>query len=406
MSAHKNIWMFHHYADPPDGFWTGSFDLYKFLVKKGHRVTIISSSFNHYSRREERLKSGEKFREQVVDGVKFVFVRTAPYHGNNWRRALNMISYGVRAYRWGMAQKERPDVVIATTPHPFCIYAALKLSEKMKVPFLMELHDLWLDYILDTKMLSRSNPVYKLLERMEVQCYRKAEKVLVLWPQMDRYLNQFGVPPENIVWTPLGVDFSASTPPSPKAIHNGDPFVVMCTARFGPASNVDEILQAARILRERGQENKFRFVLIGGGPKKESLEQYVLEHQLTNIEFRGMIPKGDIPKHLLEADLCIAGLPDIPNYRKYGTIPTKVIDYLFSNRPTVFITSIQNSLVERANSGFVVPPKRPDILADTLQKAINLSQEERIRLGQNGVEHLRKNHNLEKLADAIEGILP
>ncbi len=398
--------MFHHYADPPDGFWTGTYDLYKFMARKGHKITVISSSYNHYSHREERLKPGENIRELVVDGVKFVFVRTTPYIRNNWRRALNMISYGFRAYRWGASQKERPDVIIATTPHPFCIFAALQLSKKLKVPFQMELHDLWLDYILDTKMMSRSNLLYKILEKMEVQCYKKAEKIFILWPQMDLYLRQFDISPKKIIWTPLGVDFSSLTPPAPKVSCNGDPFVVICTARFGPASNVDEILQAARILKEWGLESRFRFVLIGGGPQKEALERYVQDNQLGNIEFRGMVPKGDIPRHLIEADLCIAGLPDIPNYRKYGTIPTKVVDYLFANRPTIFITSIKNSLVEMAEAGFVVPPGHPEILADVLQKAINLPSEERARLGRNGVEYIRKNHNLEKLADRIERVLP
>lgn len=337
--------------------------------------------------------------------MKFVFVRTTPYHKNGWRRALNMVSYGIRAYRWGSSQKERPDVIIATTPHPFCIFAASRLAKKLKVSFLMELHDLWLDYLLDTKMMSASNPLYRILKWMEVYCYRQAKKILILWPQMDLYLERFGVPKEKIVWTPLGVDFFSLAPPPSKRCQNGDHFIVMCTARFGPASNVDEILQAARLLKERG-ENRFRFVLIGGGPQKETLEQYTRDHQLNNIEFRGMIPKGDIPKHLLEADVCIAGLPDIPNYRKYGTIPTKVVDYLFANRPTIFITSIRDSLVEKAGAGFVVPPGRPEMLANALQKMIDLSSEERIRLGQNGVEHIRQFHNLEKIADKIESLLP
>lgn len=401
----KTIWILHHYADPPDGYWTGTYDLYKFLVRKGHRITVISSSFNHYSRREERLRSGEHVREQTIDGMQFVFVRTTPYHANNWRRAVNMLSYGVRAYCWGCSQKERPDVIIATTPHPFCLFAGAQLAKKLHVPFVMELHDLWLDYLLDTKRMFPSNPLYKLLEWMEVRCYRQADKILMLWPQMDRYLERFAIPREKIVWTPLGVDFSSQTPPPSKTQQNGDPFVVMCTARFGPASNVDEILSAARLLKERGQEG-FSFILIGGGPEKEKLEKFARDNQLHNVQFRGMVPKGEIPKHLLEADVCIAGLPDLANYRKYGTIPTKVVDYLFSNRPTIFITSLKNSIVELANAGFVVPPSRPEILADTLQKLIRLTPEERMQLGRNGVEHIRRHHNLEQLADTIEGLLP
>lgn len=400
----KNIWIFHHYADPPDGYWTGTYDLYKFLVRKGHRVTVVSSSFNHYSRREERLAPGENVCEKDFGGMKFVFVRTPCYDQNNWRRAWNMMMYGIRAYQWGRSQCALPDVIIASTPHPFCVFAASLLAEKFDVPFLMELHDLWLDYLLDTKMSSSWSPHYRLLKWMEIRCYHRAKKILVLWPRMNLYLHQFGIPDEKIVWTPLGIDFSSFTPPPAKVLSNGDPFVVTCTARFGPASNLNEILEAAALLKKKG-DNRFRFVLIGGGPEKENLEKYARDHQLSNMEFRGMVPKGDIPKHLQESDACIAGLPDIPNYRKYGTIPTKVIDYLTANRPTVFITSIKNSVVEIAKAGYIVPPARPEVLAKTLETLISLSPQQRAQLGQNGLDYVREHHNLEKLADKVESLL-
>ena len=54
-----NIWIFNHYALPPDlPGGTRHYDLGRELVRRGHRVTIIASSFHHYLRREVRMVPG------------------------------------------------------------------------------------------------------------------------------------------------------------------------------------------------------------------------------------------------------------------------------------------------------------------------------------------------------------
>ncbi|MBI2982476.1 MAG: glycosyltransferase family 4 protein, partial [Deltaproteobacteria bacterium] len=291
----KNIWILHHYADPPDGHWTGTFDLYKLLVKKGHRVTIVSSSFSHYSREETRLEKGVNYREQDYEGVRVVFVRTTPYARNDWRRLLNMVLYGLRATLWGRRQKERPDIIVTATPHPFCSYAALRLAKKFRVPLLLELHDLWLEYLLDTRMVAKANPAYRLIRRLETSCYDYARRILMLWPRMDLYLAQYGVPREKIVWTPLGIDFESLEPIAPKGPIDNQPFIVMCTGSFGPASNVWEIVECAKILRSQGHD-RIRFSLVGGGPEKEKLVKFTEDNRLANVEFRGIVAKEQIRK--------------------------------------------------------------------------------------------------------------
>lgn len=48
-----NIWMINHCALTPDMSWgTRHYDFAKELVKRGHKVTIIASSF-HYAKFEE-----------------------------------------------------------------------------------------------------------------------------------------------------------------------------------------------------------------------------------------------------------------------------------------------------------------------------------------------------------------
>lgn len=404
----KKIWIFHHYADPPDGHWTGTYDLYKFLVRKGYRITVFSSSFSHYSRKDPRLKPHEKHREQNFGGMQFVFVKTYPYARNDWRRVLNMLTYAFRAYGIASRRTEEPDYIIGSTPHPFCALAGLTLARKKGIPFYLELHDLWLQYLLDTKRLGAHNPVSMGLLYLDKLLYRGAVNIFALWPKMHEYVEQLGISRDKIVWMPLGVDFeSLGAVPDSKAGPSAGPagsFTIMCAARFGPESNIDEILKAAKILRDGGKE-WIRFKLFGAGPEEERLRKYREEHNLTNVVFAGLVPKEDIPRYLKEADACIAGLPDVPTYRKYGTIPTKVLDYLSSNRPIIFITSLEKSLVHEAGSGLIVPPGNPEALARAAVSLAERSPEERARMGENGINYLREHHDLKLIAERLESCL-
>lgn len=58
-----NIWIFNHYAHPPDlPGGTRHYDLGRELVKRGHEVTIFATSFHHYTHQETHLQSGKRRR--------------------------------------------------------------------------------------------------------------------------------------------------------------------------------------------------------------------------------------------------------------------------------------------------------------------------------------------------------
>ena len=109
-----NIWWFSHYTSTPDQQYSTQFDLAKRLVQKGHKVTFFGAGYSHYQFKEIRLAPGEKSKEEYVDGVRYIWLKTRPYRANDWRRALNILGYAWRAYRYGKRLKETPDVVIGT----------------------------------------------------------------------------------------------------------------------------------------------------------------------------------------------------------------------------------------------------------------------------------------------------
>lgn len=398
------VWILHHYADPPDGHWTGTYDVYRHLASRGHSVTIFTSSFNHYSRREERLRPGETHREQVYDdGLRFVFLRTAPYYQNDWSRVMNMLTYALRVSWFCVRRAERPDVIIGSTPHPFAAWAAAWLARRKKSMFLLELHDLWLPYLIDTGALRARRPPAVVLERLDRWCYRRAERIIALWPHMDDYLEQLGILRERVVWVPMGVPAEASIWQDSSELAD-DVFRVVWTGHLGPASNVVEVLQAAALLKREGRQY-VRFVLIGGGPEEKELRRFAEAEGLTNVDFKGMMPKKDAVAYLRQADVCVASLPDLPTYNRYGTIPSKLLDYLAQGKPVIFIANVDDNPVTRSGAGRVVRPGAPKELATTIATLAGIPRAERRRLGGKGLNYVREHHDPEKLAARIEALI-
>jgi len=404
-----NIWIFNHYAHPPDlPGGTRHYDLGRELVQLGHNVTIFATSFHHFTHRETRLGPSEKFKFEEVNGVKFVWVSTPPYQRNDWRRVQNMIAFAVRVLRLGRRIKRRahgirrPDVVIGSSPHLFTPLAAYLVSKKHQVPFIMEVRDLWPQSLIDLGGYSERHLLIKTLQALERFLYRQAQQIIVLGPQMKEYIDSYGIDQKKIIWIPSGVDISRfddfSVHKSPGKVFNA-----MYLSAHGQANALDVLIQAAKIIKDQGIRT-IRFVLVGDGPEKHGLITLARELGLDNVEFRDPVPKREVPKTLHEADATIFVLQDIPLY-KYGISPNKLFDYLGARKPIVIAGRPASNPVENARCGLTAPPQDPTALADAIIRLYRMPLEDREAMGRRGREYVEKHHSIPLLAKRLERVL-
>src|SRR5438105_810556 len=137
------IWIVNHYADPPDGFATRSFDIARRLVERGHPTTVFASNFSHYKFENVRRLGWRLWRSELIEGVTMVWIRTAGYRDNDWRRILSMLSFATLAFLAGLKRAERPAFVIGVTVHPLAALAGYYLARVKKAGFVVEVTDLW-----------------------------------------------------------------------------------------------------------------------------------------------------------------------------------------------------------------------------------------------------------------------
>lgn len=400
-----NIWIFNHYAcDPSLPGGTRHYDFGKQLIKSGHKVTIFSSSFHYLLHQETRLRPGERCKTEDVNGVNFVWIRTAPYQRNDWRRVRNMIEFTLRSYWLGRQLPKligaSPDVLIGSSVHLFTPLAAYWVAKRFRVPFVMEVRDLWPQTIVEVGKLSDSHPVIKLLRIIERFLYRKAQRIIVLGPQMVDYIASQGVRRDKIVWIPNGVDlsrFEVPSVPSQKAKFN-----VMYLGAHGEVNALDTIVHAADIIQKKGHIEDIKFILVGDGPEKPKLVDEAKKMGLTNIEFRDPVPKKDVPKVLSEADVLIAIME--PKFYIYGGSLNKLSDYMAAAKPVICAVSSPYNPIERAQCGLTVK-QDPLAIVDAVMKLYHMSQGEREKLGLRGRRYAEKYHDIRKLAQRMEQVL-
>jgi len=390
------IWIVNHYADPPDGLATRSFDIAARMVEKGNPTTIFVCAFSHYHFRPARRLGWRLWREESIGGVQMVWVAGVPYRGNDWRRILNMVTFSSLAFLAGLLRRPGPDVVIGVSVHPLAALAGYWLARIRRARFFFEVTDLWPQTLIDFGRLSAEGRTARAMRSLERFLFRRAERIVMLWRHTDAYVESQGVSPQKILWVPHGVELSRYEELEPYAGAPDRPFRVMFLGGFVAANSIDSILDAAAVLQRRGRAD-VKFVLIGSGQDRDALIELARSKGLGNVDFRPPVPKREVAGAMREADAFIYGLRDLPLYR-FGISLNKLTDYLAAGRPIVFFGRSTYDPVKDAEAGFSVPPGDPEVLADAIEKLVALTPQERVEMGARGRRYLLEHHNIPELA--------
>jgi glycosyltransferase involved in cell wall biosynthesis len=402
------IWIFNHYASPPDrAGGTRHYDFGEILAAAGHDVTIFASSFSHFSRSEERLADGERARVQDIGGVRFVWVRTTPYSANDHRRLLNMLSYAAGVI-WVQRKLPRPDVIVGSCVHPFAVVAAFAVGAGRRVPFVFEVRDLWPQTLIDMGALRENGAVAVTLQAIERYLYRRARTVISLLPGAAGYLTRAGVPASKVSYVPNGVARRtvSGLPDGPAARALTDQverwraagyLVAGYVGSHGPANGLDVLIEAARVLRDRGVGN-IMTVFVGDGPDKQRCMRLAQQCALDTVVFFPPVAKEAVAGVLGSLDVALFPLRDIPVFR-YGLSSNKLFDYLASGRPVVSSCGVPDNPVQLSRGGICVPAESPEAVADALTRLAAAGAAGRYVIGERGRAWVYEHHDVTMLAD-------
>jgi len=387
------IWICNHYAIPPDRpGGTRHHSLAKALIEQGHEVAVIAAS---HGLPMTQAGEGKPSVDREFDGVPFVWLATPPYYGNSVGRLKNMLAFG-RALRRLAPERVgfQPDVVIGSSPHLIAANAASQLARRFKAVFVAEIRDIWPQSLVDLGV-SPKHPFVIYQGGLEKKVYRCAKGLVTLLPGSVPYFVGMGVPKSRILVVPNGIDLSLAPPVQPEP----SGFTAIYTGAHGPANNLDVVLDAAKLCKE-----KVQFRLVGSGPEKARLIERRDSEGIANVEFGEPVSKTEVFGLLARANVCIHCLSDAKVF-SHGVSPNKMFDYMSAGRPVVVSASVKDSPVELAGCGTIVPAGDAVALASAIDEIATLDSEERSLMGLRGRQYVEEHHDLAKLAANLADFL-
>ena len=401
----KTVWIVNHYAQTPGGAGgTRHFQLACALPGYGWNACILASS-TELNTGLQRLKPGERYRLDVVEGIPFLWFFAPSYKGNGLGRIRNMLTFAIRILNPEPVRLlPQPDLIVGSSVHPFAVWSAYCLARRFRVPFVFEVRDLWPQTLIDFGLLRQRGIPAMLLRRLEGFLYRKSNAIITLLPYAYRYIQRFGIERQRVHWIPNGVDLSCWNLPESSISRSKDVINIMYFGAFGQANNLETLLLAMCELAESSEAHRVRLRLIGDGPNKPALESMAKNLNLPNVFFENPVAKREIPSLAAEADCFVAILRDSPLYR-YGISLNKIYDYMAAGKPVIFACSSANNPVAEAGAGLVVPPGDHLALADAIARMAKMHPGERNMMGMAGIAYVKRQHDSRLLAGHLAAIM-
>ena len=396
-----NIWLINQHSYPPGrSNWRRHFDLFKNFSKESYNIDVICGSFVH-DRKEEILSKGEKYRLINSEGIKYHILSGILYK-SKIVRMLSMIQFFFKVLFFSKKLKDKPDIIYASSPHPFNGLAGMYLARKYKCPFVLEIRDLWPETWVAMGATTKKSILYKVFAYIEKVLYKNADKIITLTANKDYYI-LVGVDEKKVEIVSNGVDLekydSLLKEESPvKLLENK--FNVLYTGAHGTANCLDNILEVAKLIKN----DDIVFNFIGEGEKKEELIKKSEEYNLKNVRFYPPINKNLIPNTLKNGDVMIVVAKNTPLY-KYGISFNKIFEYFASSKPIIFSGNVANDMVKEANAGISVEAENIEKIKDAVLSLYNMSNEEREVLGKNGRKYVEENYDTKVLSKKIEKII-
>jgi len=362
------------------------------LVRMGHQVSVIAAVPHYPTGMVSAEFRGRLVQREQRNGVDVTRVWVPSVNrARLGQRLLTFISYQFLSTFVGL--RRHYDVLIATNPAlevglPFLVLGVLR-----RKPAVFSVQDIYPDVGVKLGVF-QYRPVIRAIDIMERFCLDRAGYVQVISEGFRQSLRAKGLPDSKLMVIPNWIDTDL-VQPMPRANQFSarwglsDAFIVMYAGNMGLSQGLEHVVEAAILLAD---EPSIRFVFVGDGAGKDSLQQVAHSSGLTNIQFIPFQPRELLPQVLASADVSLITLK-----RGVGTdsVPSKCYSILASGRPVIAAVDQGSdtwNLIHQADCGLCVEPENPQALADAI---LQLYRDEgyRAHLGANGRAYAVQHHS-------------
>lgn len=373
------------------------YDLFKELSDIGHDVTIV------YARGP---KDGAQTELYSQDGMTYLGIKSpnVTKNKNLYEKGLGILTidyFFSRAIRQHLSNKKY-DLVMYSTP-PITFTKTLKYFKKQGSFLYLMLKDIFPQNGVDLDMFSQNGLVYKYFRSREKHLYKNADLIGVMSQANMDYVLEHNPKlklKEKLLILPNALkvrDFNEMQSDRSKYGLNESDFVLVYGGNLGLPQDIEYVKECILALENT---SGVKLVICGDGSERESLEAFLLDNNITNTRYGGVLPSNDYRELMNMADCGLIFLDHrftIPNY------PQRVLSYLEAKLPIICSTDVATDVgsdAEDNNYGISLESNDVEKWIEAVNR-LKDDKETRELMGLNGFKHFEKQFNVEKVVQDV-----
>lgn len=392
----RRFWIFNHYATTPEtGPMLRNFYFAECLKEKEIETTVFAANELHQTGGTVDTH-GKPYLRSEEEGVPFVFVKTSRYQGNGISRVKNMLSFffGLLRISGGYAKKYgKPDIVMGSSAHPLTSIAGILVAGKFRVPAIVEVRDLWPEAIFSFGKVKMDSLVGRLLSAGEKWMYVHADAIVFTKEGDVDHIKEMGWDTEHGGKIDLGKCYYINNGVKLKDYYESieknilkDPdledgsFKVIYTGTIRPVNNVDNLLDAAKLLEDCPD---IRFLIFGGGNQLERLQKRAADENLQNVVLKGFVEKKYIPYILSKSSVNVLNYSQSQYNWSRGNSSNKLFEYMASGKPIISTVKMGYCILDKYQCGLSLEECTPQALAREIRRIYDMPEETYAQMAEN-----------------------
>ena len=303
-----------------------------------------------------------------------------------------------------LVQNKYDAVLVYQTSPVMMAWPALRIGKIKKIPVYVYINELWpqsLYQVLDVQ----SSLFKKILDKISMSVYRRADKLLVPSTRMQKYLmDRLVVTRDQIPIVPVPPDYYYENEDKDEALLEqlAGSFNIVIAGDFNEQISADTVIRIAQRIRKNNYKN-IRFVVLGTGELINEMKMKADRQSLHDyFYFEGKVEPDDLGRYLYVTDVLLAAIRPSDEHAAYA----QMINYMAAGKPIVVtMLGMVKELLRDAECGFASEPDDINTLYNNIMKLYKMSPSERAAMGENGRRY-QMQHNSRKLnADIIDDII-
>lgn len=390
------FWIFNHYATTPlTGPLLRHYYFAEYLKERNIETTVFAANELHQTGGCVDTH-GKPYLRTEEEGVPFVFVKTSKYEGNGISRVKNMVSFflGLLKISKGYAkQYGKPDVIMGSSAHPLTSIAGILVARRFRVPAIVEVRDLWPEAIFSFGKVKMNSLVGRILSAGEKWMYVHADAIVFTKEGDVDHIKEMGWDKDHGGKIDLakchyinnGVNLKDYYASIEKDILKDpdledDSFKVVYTGTVRPVNNVGNLLDTAKLLKDK---KDIKFLIFGGGSELEKLEKRVQDEHINNVIFKGFVEKKYIPYILSRSSVNVLNYSQANYNWSRGNSSNKLFEYMASGKPIISTVKMGYCILDKYQCGLSLDECTAKALAEQILKIHDMPEEAYAQMAEN-----------------------